>query len=97
MEQAKILNVIGPGLQRQREQIGWTQNQVAVKCQVLGFDVTRGTLAKIEAESGRCPTTRSRIWRGRWDAPLSRSFPKNFSPSSANLETPEAPSAPHKR
>ena len=49
MEQTKILNVVGPKLRQERERHGWTQDQVAAKCQVLGFDLTRGTLAKIES------------------------------------------------
>lgn len=49
MEQAKILNLIGPKVRQERERHGWTQDQVAAKCQVLGFDLTRGTLAKIES------------------------------------------------
>ena len=49
MEQTHALNVIGPQLRRRREEIGMTQEQLAAKCQVLGFDLTRGTLAKIES------------------------------------------------
>lgn len=49
MEQTKILNIIGPKVRQLREQHGLTQDQVAAKCQVLGFDLTRGTLAKIES------------------------------------------------
>ena len=49
MEQPKKLNVIGPKVREIREQNGLTQEQLAAKCQVLGFDLTRGTLAKIES------------------------------------------------
>ena len=49
MEQTKTLNIIGPKLRELREKHGFTQDQVAAKCQVLGFDLTRGTLAKIES------------------------------------------------
>ena len=50
MEQPKRLNVIGPRLRASRELCGLTQDQVAAKCQVLGLDLTRGTLAKIESQ-----------------------------------------------
>ena len=49
MEQPKSLNIIGPKIREARERQGFTQDQVAAKCQILGFDVTRGTLAKIES------------------------------------------------
>ena len=49
MEQTKTLNIIGPKIRQHREQLGLTQDQMAAKCQVLGFDLTRGTLAKIES------------------------------------------------
>jgi transcriptional regulator with XRE-family HTH domain len=45
-----ILNVIGPILRKLRQQKGLTQDQVAAKCQIRGFDLTRGTLAKIESQ-----------------------------------------------
>lgn len=43
------LNIIGSNIRKIRAYKGLTQEQVAVKCQVLGFDLTRGTLAKIES------------------------------------------------
>jgi transcriptional regulator with XRE-family HTH domain len=49
MEQTKILNVIGPKIRQLRDHHGLTQDQVAAKCQMLGLDLTRGTLAKIES------------------------------------------------
>ena len=49
MEQTKKLNILGPKIRVVREAQGLTQEQVAAKCQVLGFDLTRGTLAKIES------------------------------------------------
>ena len=49
MEQSTPLNVIGPKIRQVREQHGLTQDQMAAKCQILGLDLTRGTLAKIES------------------------------------------------
>ncbi|MEI6560455.1 MAG: helix-turn-helix transcriptional regulator [Verrucomicrobiota bacterium] len=43
------LNVIGPQIRALRETAGLTQEQLAARCQRLGLDITRGTLAKIEA------------------------------------------------
>jgi len=43
------LNVTGPKIRALRETAGLTQEQLAARCQRLGLDITRGTLAKIEA------------------------------------------------
>lgn len=42
-------NVVGPQVQRLRVHAGLTQDDLAAKCGVAGWDVSRGTLAKIEA------------------------------------------------
>ena len=44
------LNVVGNQVRLLREQAELTQEQLAAKCQVIGLDITRGTLAKIESE-----------------------------------------------
>lgn len=46
-------NIIGAQLRRLRYQKDLTQNQLAARCCVAGFDISRGTLAKIEAQM-RC-------------------------------------------
>ena len=43
-------NIVGPQIRRTRYRKGLTQNQLAAKCTILGFEITRGTLAKIEAQ-----------------------------------------------
>jgi transcriptional regulator with XRE-family HTH domain len=47
MEQTS--NVIGPTLSRLRYEKGWTQEMLSARCAVRGIEITRGTLAKIEA------------------------------------------------
>ena len=42
------LNVIGARLRGLRLQRGLTQEQLAAKCGVLGWDISSGTLAKVE-------------------------------------------------
>ena len=42
------LNIIGPRIRKLRKAGGLTQDQLAARCQRLGLDITRGTLAKIE-------------------------------------------------
>lgn len=43
------LNVVGPQVQRLRMQAGLSQDELAARCGVAGWDISRGTLAKIEA------------------------------------------------
>ena len=93
MEQAKILNVIGPGLQRQREQLGWTQNQLAAKCQVLGLDVTRGTLAKIESRVRAVSDHEIPFLAHALDCSIEALFPTRLQPI---LRKPRNPGGTHR-
>ena len=52
---AKKQNVIGPQLRKLRYQQNITQEAMAARCGVLGWDLSRGTLSKIEAQL-RCVT-----------------------------------------
>ena len=42
-------NLVGAQVRRLRYQRGWTQEQLVAKCGTAGWDVSRGTLAKVEA------------------------------------------------
>jgi len=46
---ARRLNIIGPRLKTLRSDRALTLADLASKCQLLGWDVSGGTLAKIEA------------------------------------------------
>ena len=48
-------NLIGPAIRRRRDALGITQEQLALKCQLAGLDISRGTLSQIEAQI-RCVT-----------------------------------------
>ena len=64
MEQAKALNIIGPKIREVREHCGLTQDQMAAKCQILGFDLTRRNTGKNrEPSPGSFPTMRFRTLR----------------------------------
>lgn len=43
-------NVVGAQIRRLRSSKGWTQEVLAARCNVQGWDISRATLAKIEAE-----------------------------------------------
>lgn len=45
----KTANVVGLLVRRLRRERGYTQEQLAAQCQVRGLNLSRGTLAKIEA------------------------------------------------
>ncbi len=46
----KNLNLIGPKVRRLRHQRSWSQNDLAIRLQILGMDEgTRGRVSKIEA------------------------------------------------
>jgi transcriptional regulator with XRE-family HTH domain len=46
----KIANVVGKEIQKQRYQMGLTQEEFASKCQLHGLDISRGTVSQIEAQ-----------------------------------------------
>jgi transcriptional regulator with XRE-family HTH domain len=48
-------NIVGPKVRRIRFQRGWTQEQLAARCTIRGFELSRATLSKIEARL-RCVT-----------------------------------------
>lgn len=43
------MNIIGKNVRIIRENKGWTQEQVAAKCNLIDWKISRGTLAKIES------------------------------------------------
>ena len=49
MEQHLPTNIIGKQVSRLRNQLGLSQDQLSAKCQRVGLDISRGTLAKIES------------------------------------------------
>jgi transcriptional regulator with XRE-family HTH domain len=47
------MNIVGKNVREIREQKGWTQDQLAAKCNLIQWNISRGTLAKIEAQVRR--------------------------------------------
>ena len=52
---SKPLNVIGPQVRKLRSRKGWTQDMLARKLQLAAWDVSRTSLAKLEAQLRRVP------------------------------------------
>lgn len=47
------MNNIGPQIKHLREQKEMTQDQLAARCNIVGLNISRSTLAKIEAKVRR--------------------------------------------
>ncbi len=47
------MNIVGSNIRKIREANGWTQDQLACKCNLLEWSISRGTLAKIESKVRR--------------------------------------------
>src|SRR5712691_3649339 len=45
-----LKNAVGPAIRKFRNQRGWTQEELATKLQLKGWDCTRSWLAKVEAQ-----------------------------------------------
>lgn len=45
-----LRNVIGPQVRRLQYHCGWSQAKLAVKLQILGWDISRSGVGKIEAQ-----------------------------------------------
>ena len=48
-------NIVGSQIRKLRDAKGWSQEMFAARCNRIGWDISRGTLAKIEAQI-RCVT-----------------------------------------
>ena len=48
-------NIVGPKIRQLRYQLGLTQNELAARIGLQGWDISRGTLSQIEAQI-RCVT-----------------------------------------
>lgn len=54
-DNAKQLNVIGPQVRKLRVGRGWTQEQLAVKLQLFGWDTSRDSVTRLENQGRRVP------------------------------------------
>ena len=47
------MNVVGPQVRQLRESQDMTQEDLTARCNIVGFNISRGTLAKIESQVRR--------------------------------------------
>jgi transcriptional regulator with XRE-family HTH domain len=45
------MNLIGPNIRKIRKAMNLSQKELVALCNLLGWDISRGTLAKIESKS----------------------------------------------
>src|SRR5438105_226090 len=50
-----VLNVVGPIVRKLRTQKGWSQEQLAVKLQLAGWDMSRNAVTTLENQQRRIP------------------------------------------
>ena len=55
------MNIVGPAVKEIREEQGLTQEVLAARCNILGWDISRSTLAKIEVRLRRVKDTEAII------------------------------------
>ncbi len=88
MEKQVNLNVIGPKCRELREALGLTQEQVAARCQVLGLDITRGTLAKIESRVRSVSDHEIPFLAKTLDSSIEKLFPLKLRPLKRKVRNP---------
>lgn len=50
MGERPVRNIAGPLIRSLRHELGWSQEQAAARCNVVGFDISRATYAQIESQ-----------------------------------------------
>ena len=68
-------NVVGDQVRRFRSAKDWSQEALAARCQLLGWDISRGTLSKIEAGLRRVTDAEVFLLAKVLDRPLADLFP----------------------
>lgn len=78
MEQPLPRNAIGETVRQLRYQRGWTQADLAAKCEVAGCSISRGTLAKIEAQIRTATDVELFALAVAFRVPIAELYPKDF-------------------
>jgi transcriptional regulator with XRE-family HTH domain len=79
MEQPLPKNAVGVTIRQLRYKRGWTQEALAAKCEVAGCALSRGTLAKIEAQIRSVTDVEIFAIAGALQVPIPTLYPKDFS------------------
>jgi transcriptional regulator with XRE-family HTH domain len=71
------LNLIGPQVRKLRDQNNWTQEVLAQKLQLASWDISRTSLAKLEAQLRRVPDCELLFLSKVLHVPIAELFPRN--------------------
>ncbi len=72
------LNIIGAQVRKLREQKGWTQEQFAVKLQLIGWDTSQDSVSRLENQDRRVPDLELFVLAEVLDAKFDDLFPKDL-------------------
>ncbi|HXC35957.1 MAG TPA: helix-turn-helix transcriptional regulator [Candidatus Acidoferrales bacterium] len=72
------LNIIGVQVRKLREQKGWTQDQFAVKLQLVGWDTSQDSVSRLENQARRVPDLELFVLADVLDVKLQDLFPKDL-------------------
>ncbi|MGC3991638.1 MAG: helix-turn-helix transcriptional regulator [Chthoniobacteraceae bacterium] len=77
MAVTKPINLIGKKIRELREERGLSQSDLAARCGASGWDISRGTLSKIEAQVRRVTDSDLVSLANALRVPLEELYPKN--------------------
>ena len=78
MEQSLQKNAVGATIRQLRYKRGWTLEALAAKCEVAGCAISRGTLAKIEAQIRSATDVEIFAIAAVLQVPIPALYPKDF-------------------
>jgi transcriptional regulator with XRE-family HTH domain len=70
--------VVGPQVRQLREKKGWSQERLAAKLQLLGWDTSRGSVTNLENQQRRVPDLELFILARVLGAKLDNLFPRSM-------------------
>ena len=72
------LNLIGPQVRKWRSKKGWSQQALAAKLQLKGWNISRDSLASLELQRRRVPDCELIFLSRTLGVTLNQLFPKNI-------------------
>jgi transcriptional regulator with XRE-family HTH domain len=84
------MNIVGPQVSHMRQELGLTQEEFSARCGVLGWRLSRGTLAKIEAQVRCVSDAEAYVLAGALKCQLDRLFPRDRDSIIAQLNQGDA-------